>query len=516
MKTKTLQLYTKDFGLKAAQGIEVTAEILAKINTFSLRELTPEEVFVRRFLMAHNAVDRDNERFPEPILDDFARTLPGKSLLNGHDRYTLPLGLYFDAFTEELTPEQFKVLTGEEARLPEGIGMVKVLWGWVYMLKADFNESTTANIDAGIYRHASIGFKASDINPVKGPFENTLYWEYVPPGEALEGSIVWLGAQPGATAQKRHGSPLSRGAEGCVKGAVSFSPTTAADEGRAWDSAAAKSRIAKWASSDGSGDKDTIDWVKYRKGFAWYDGENTENFGSYKLPHHDVIDGEIAVVWSGVSAAMGALLGARGGVDIPESDKDSVYNHLSKHYKQWDKEPPEKSARLADENLKGGSKSMEKLLKILAKLFPGKSFTEDGLTDELKDALKEHAAKAVAEEVEKATKPLNEKITELTSLAADGKAYREGLVTAYVTHKAKLGEVAETPEAQATVKAVASAYPIDFLKSEVAILETRVNEKFPDKGQTQGDDRQDKSKDGGEKKDYSKDNPLSPKKKEDK
>ena len=159
---------------------------------------------------------------------------------------------------------------------------------------------------------------------------------------------------------------------------------------------------------------------------------------------------------------------------------------------------------------------MEKLLKILAKLFPGKAFTEDGLTDELKDALKDHAAKAAADEVGKAVKPLNDKIAELTSLAADGKAYRDGLITDYVTHKAKLGEVAETPEAQDTVKAVASAYPIDFLKSEVAILQTRVDEKFPDKGQTRGDDRQDKSKDGGEKKDYSKDNPLSPNKKEDK
>jgi hypothetical protein len=153
--------------------------------------------------MAHNAVDRDKERFSEPLLDDFARTLPGKSLLNGHDRYTLPMGLFFDAFTEELTPEQFKALTGEEARLPEGVTMVKVLWGWVYMLKAEFNASTTANIDAGIYRHASIGFRATDITPVKGPYDNILYWEYVPPGEALEGSIVWLGAQPGATAQKR-------------------------------------------------------------------------------------------------------------------------------------------------------------------------------------------------------------------------------------------------------------------------------------------------------------------------
>jgi len=60
----------------------------------------------------------------------------------------------------------------------------------------------------------------------------------------------------------------------------------------------------------------------------------------YKLPHHKG-DGTQPVVWRGVAAAMAALFGARGGVDIPDSDRKGVYNHLAKHYKQFDKEPPE-------------------------------------------------------------------------------------------------------------------------------------------------------------------------------
>ena len=43
----------------------------------------------------------------------------------------------------------------------------------------------------------------------------------------------------------------------------------------------------------------------------------------------------------GIYAAMGALLGARGGVAIPDSDKRGVYNHLAKHYAQYEVEPPE-------------------------------------------------------------------------------------------------------------------------------------------------------------------------------
>jgi len=38
---------------------------------------------------------------------------------------------------------------------------------------------------------------------------------------------------------------------------------------------------------------------------------------------------------------MAALLGARGGVNIPDADRKGVYNHLAKHYKQFDKEVPE-------------------------------------------------------------------------------------------------------------------------------------------------------------------------------
>ncbi len=72
---------------------------------------------------------------------------------------------------------------------------------------------------------------------------------------------------------------------------------------------------------------------------AWYDSENPDIKASYKLPHHRAKDHY--VVWRGVAAAMGALLGARGGVNIPEKDKRGVYNHLAKHYKQFDKEPPE-------------------------------------------------------------------------------------------------------------------------------------------------------------------------------
>lgn len=106
-----------------------------------------------------------------------------------------------------------------------------------------------------------------------------------------------------------------------------------------WDAGAAERRLREWASSDGSGDEDTIDFAKYSLGFAWFDGENAESFDAYKLPHQDIIDGEFMVVWLGVVQAMGALLGGEAG--IPEAEIEGTYNHLAEHYRQFDQEPPE-------------------------------------------------------------------------------------------------------------------------------------------------------------------------------
>ncbi len=199
------KLGEKVFGLKGAmgQGAECTPEMLAKINGYALTPLTADQVFVRKFLMAHNCIDRDNECFPPDMLDQFAATMPGKSMLVGHNRRDLPCGKFFDASTETMTPDQFTALTGETPRMPDGMDQCKVLWAWSYMVKTPGNEELAQQIDGGVCSHCSIGFAAADLTAVrKDPTGPVQYWQYVAPGEALEGSLVWLGAQPGATAQK--------------------------------------------------------------------------------------------------------------------------------------------------------------------------------------------------------------------------------------------------------------------------------------------------------------------------
>jgi len=93
---------------------------------------------------------------------------------------------------------------------------------------------------------------------------------------------------------------------------------------------------AEWDAGQEVHDADTDD---LKLMCAWYDSDKPDIKSSYKLPHHRA--GTHKSVWRGVAAAMGALLGARGGVAIPAGDKKGVYNHLVGHYKEYDKEPPE-------------------------------------------------------------------------------------------------------------------------------------------------------------------------------
>ncbi|ACV25351.1 hypothetical protein QIT38_gp11 [Methanocaldococcus fervens tailed virus 1] len=100
-----------------------------------------------------------------------------------------------------------------------------------------------------------------------------------------------------------------------------------------WDKTKAIQALRKWASSDGSGDKDKIDWDKYKLGFAYYDPNKKEDFGSYKFPHHTVVNGKLVLHKQGLFTAMAYVNGAMGAT-IPENVRKEVYKHLREHYKR--------------------------------------------------------------------------------------------------------------------------------------------------------------------------------------
>ncbi len=112
-----------------------------------------------------------------------------------------------------------------------------------------------------------------------------------------------------------------------------------APKDRAWDAAAARDRIVRWA---GGPDKENIDWRKLRSCFLYVRSEDGEdNLTSYLFPYVDIIDGEPHVVFRALAAIIVVLNGGRGGADIPDSAREGVYREAAKQYRRFDEEPPE-------------------------------------------------------------------------------------------------------------------------------------------------------------------------------
>ncbi|HEX4822397.1 MAG TPA: hypothetical protein VFV00_19470 [Acidimicrobiales bacterium] len=115
---------------------------------------------------------------------------------------------------------------------------------------------------------------------------------------------------------------------------TAFQDLPLADRDREWDGDAAESRVREWADANDAPNE------KYRDAHVWYDNENKENFGSYKLLISDVVDGRLRAVPRAVMAAGAVIQGSRGGVDLPDDDIDRVKSHLSKYYAKMDDTAP--------------------------------------------------------------------------------------------------------------------------------------------------------------------------------
>jgi hypothetical protein len=164
-KPKQLDCRNKIIGSPEAATLEI-------INRdFVRRPHSAEELYTFEVYLANDQPDRDAERFPVEVLEDFARTIVGKSFLFNHERDNYGRGRFYRA---EVRRE----------------GAMTWLVGSVYLLKAR-QEPLIADLEGGIARFVSIGFLAEAPKPVKG----AQFAEYHAPVEALEGSLVWLGAQ---------------------------------------------------------------------------------------------------------------------------------------------------------------------------------------------------------------------------------------------------------------------------------------------------------------------------------
>jgi hypothetical protein len=121
-----------------------------------------------------------------------------------------------------------------------------------------------------------------------------------------------------------------------TRAATAFADLPVADEAEPWD----------WNTEAQDAVLGEDDWARYKKAHFWMDPEaDAKTKGAYKLPFAMMVGGELKAVWNGVKAAMGALNGARGGVDIPDADREAVYAHIKRYYDKFEKEPPDLKAK---------------------------------------------------------------------------------------------------------------------------------------------------------------------------
>lgn len=129
------------------------------------------------------------------------------------------------------------------------------------------------------------------------------------------------------------------------KGAVSFQDLPLAPEDRPWDASSARARLKEWA----GGDK--ISWSKYKRGFLWFDSSASDQFGSYKLPIGDIINGKLVAVPRGIYAAAGGH--GVSAADIPAADKVKIRSVINRYYKKLKKSPLKgEGGSMADFNFK--------------------------------------------------------------------------------------------------------------------------------------------------------------------
>jgi hypothetical protein len=119
-----------------------------------------------------------------------------------------------------------------------------------------------------------------------------------------------------------------------IKSATDFADLPLYDRDTSWDSTEALGRVRQWASSDGSGEKDTIDWEAYKKAFFWYDDQDDSSFAGFKLPFADITDGKLYAVPRAIFAVAAVLQGARGGVAIGPEDEDHVKDTVDRYYEK--------------------------------------------------------------------------------------------------------------------------------------------------------------------------------------
>jgi hypothetical protein len=203
--------------LKALKPAPANAEAdIGLINQYSVKTLSPEDVFCFSVILCDNEVDRDNERFVIASLERMAPLFTGKPVLMDHrwsaEKQTARL------YRCDLVDLEGKTALGEQK---------KGIRGSAYMLRNKVTEPIIEEIEGGILKEVSVGCsmgackcsicgesfqyywqtgkeicKNNHIKGVKSEDGKLCVGDLVDPKDAYELSFVAVPAQPNAGVTK--------------------------------------------------------------------------------------------------------------------------------------------------------------------------------------------------------------------------------------------------------------------------------------------------------------------------
>lgn len=202
MTTKQAMIY------KGFESAGATEEDLQKINRYTRRELSADEVYVFPLILCDNEVDRDGERFSIDALHKLRRLFLGKTGIFDHNPKGQNQTARIFSTAVEKDPLR-KTQAGEEYHF---------LTARAYMVRSDKNADLILEIDAGIKKEVSVGCAVEAAvcsicgrNVKERPCEHKVGKTYngaichrilERPTDAYEWSFVAVPAQPAAGVTK--------------------------------------------------------------------------------------------------------------------------------------------------------------------------------------------------------------------------------------------------------------------------------------------------------------------------
>ena len=191
------------------KGQEISENALIKINAFSRKNLTSDDVYTFTVVLCDNEVDRDFERFTTESLYTLANLFVGKTGIFDHSHKSSDQTARIYECYVEVSDDKLNSIGEKYACLKAK----------AYMLRLDKNKDLIEEIEAGIKKEVSVGCSvAKAICSVCGADCRTTPCEHRPgaeydgkmcftelsqPIDAYEWSFVAVPAQPQAGVTKR-------------------------------------------------------------------------------------------------------------------------------------------------------------------------------------------------------------------------------------------------------------------------------------------------------------------------